>query len=195
MKSTSRPATTPALLFASRDDWHAWLDGNHAASNGIWLQIAKKGVDTPTVSYADALEVALCYGWIDGQKQSHSAQFWLQRFTPRSAKSVWSKINRDKAAALIEAGHMLPAGLRAVEAAQRDGRWDAAYASASKATVPEDLQAALDANKRARDFFQTLDSRNRYGILYRVQNAKKEETRRQRIAQFVAMLARRETLY
>lgn len=196
MKNAAKPATAfPTELFGSRDDWYAWLDENHGASRGIWLQIAKKGADTLTVSYADALEVALCFGWIDGQKQSHSAQFWLQRFTPRSGKSVWSKINKDKAIALIEAGQMQAAGLKAVDAAKRDGRWDAAYASASKAAVPDDLQAALDANKQARDFFQTLDSRNRYGILYRVQNAKKAETRSRRISQFVQMLARHETLY
>lgn len=191
----SAPTSAPTLVFGSRDDWHAWLKKNHTASNGIWLQIAKRNTDTPTVSYADALEVALCYGWIDGQKQSLDAQFWLQRFTPRTAKSVWSKINREKVSALIEAGQMQPAGLKAVEAAQKDGRWDAAYASASQATVPEDLQAALDANKKARAFFQTLDSHNRYSILYRVQNAKKAETRSKRISEFVAMLARHETLH
>ena len=148
-----------------------------------------------SIQAEEALEIALCYGWIDGQKQTHSTNFWLQKFTPRAAKSVWSQINREKALALIEAGKMKPTGLKEIESAKADGRWDAAYASASKATVPYELQAALDANPRAKAFFGTLNSRNRYGILYRVQAAKKAETRSQRIAQFVEMLERHETLY
>ncbi|HKB60946.1 MAG TPA: YdeI/OmpD-associated family protein [Gallionellaceae bacterium] len=196
MKTADKPAPVlPAQIFENTQDWHAWLDENHAASRGVWLRLAKKGSATPTVSYAEALEVALCYGWIDGQKQAHGAEFWLQKFTPRSAKSVWSQINKEKALALAEAGKMKPAGLREIEAAKRDGRWEAAYHSASRASVPDDLQAALDANPRAKAFFGTLDSRNRYGILYRVQTAKKAETRSKRITQFVEMLARRETLY
>jgi uncharacterized protein YdeI (YjbR/CyaY-like superfamily) len=196
MKIAGKPAAAmPTRLFESQQDWHAWLDENHAASRGLWLQLARKGAGTPTVSYAEALETALCYGWIDGQKQTHSTEFWLQKFTPRSAKSVWSQINREKALALVEAGKMKPAGLKEIERAKGDGRWDAAYASASKVTVPEDFQAALDANARAKAFFGTLDSRNRYGILYRVQTAKKAETRSRRIAQFVQMLERHETLY
>lgn len=196
MKTSGEPAAAmPTRLFESRQDWHAWLDDNHTASRGVWLQLAKKGAETPTVSYAEALEVALCYGWIDGQKQAHNAEFWLQKFTPRSAKSAWSQINREKALALIDAGKMKPAGHREIERAKSDGRWDAAYASASKSTVPEDLQAALDASPRAKAFFGTLDSRNRYAILYRVQTAKKAETRNKRIAQFVQMLERRETLH
>ena len=159
------------------------------------MQLAKKGSDRQSVSYDEALEVALCFGWIDGQKQAHSEQFWLQKFTRRSAKSIWSKINKDKALALIKTGKMKPAGLQEVERAQSDGRWDAAYDSASKATVPSDLQSALDDNTRAKSFFGTLDSRNRYAILFRIQTARKAETRTKKIAQFVQMLERHEKVH
>ena len=179
----------PTLEFASQDAWEAWLAEHHDTSPGAWLKIAKAGSDHTTVSYAEALEVALCYGWIDGQKRPLDDQFWLQRFTRRGTRSKWSKINRTKATDLIEAGRMQPAGLREVERATADGRWDAAYDSPRTATVPDDLQAALDANDAARAFFATLDRANRYAILYRVQDAKRAETRARRIEQFVAMLA------
>jgi uncharacterized protein YdeI (YjbR/CyaY-like superfamily) len=161
----------------------------------VWLQLAKKGSDVQSISYDEAIEVALCFGWIDGQKQAHSEQFWLQKFTRRSDKSVWSKINRDKALALIKTGKMKPAGLQEVERAKSDGRWDAAYDSASKATIPTDFQFALDSNARAKNFFATLDSRNRYAILFRIQTAKKAETRAKKIAQFVQMLERHEKVH
>ena len=193
MKSQSRSATAlPIHLFEQQQDWAIWLEENHNTSSGVWLQLAKKGADIQSVSYDEAIEIALCFGWIDGQKQAHSEQFWLQKFTRRSDKSVWSKINKEKALALIKAGNMKPAGLEQIEFAKTDGRWDAAYDSASKATVPSDFQSALDANARATGFFEALDSRNRYAILFRIQTANKAETRARRIAQFVQMLERHE---
>lgn len=183
----------PTLAFASRQEWEAWLDAEHERSDGVWLKLAKKGV--AGVAYPEAVEVALCYGWIDGQSRKLDDTHWLQRYTPRRRASRWSKINRDKAQALIDAGRMKPAGLREVERAQADGRWDAAYAGARTATVPDDLQRALDADPEARAFFATLDSANRYAILYRVQDAKRPETRARRIEKYVAMLHAHETLH
>jgi len=183
------------LLFHSQNDWEAWLDSNHTTAPDAWLRLAKKGSPVRSVSYAEALEVALCYGWIDAQKKPESEHAWLQRFTPRRAKSIWSKVNREKALALIEAGRMKPAGLDQVERAKQDGRWNAAYDSPSRAEVPEDLQAALDKNARARAFFTTLDRANRYAILFRIQTAKKAETRARRIKEFIDMLARHEKLH
>jgi uncharacterized protein YdeI (YjbR/CyaY-like superfamily) len=172
-----------------------WLDKNHSKSPGIWMRLAKKASGSQSVSYSEALEVALCYGWIDGQKKSDGEAAWLQKFIPRAKKSGWSKVNRKKALALIEAGGMKPAGLQAIERAKADGSWDAAYDSPSTATVPNDLQAALDKNPRAKTFFATLDSQNRYAVLYRIQTVKKAETRSRKIQQFVEMLARSEKLH
>jgi uncharacterized protein YdeI (YjbR/CyaY-like superfamily) len=184
-----------AVEFAHRKAWAAWLDKNHSKSAGIWVGLAKKAASTESVSYSEALEVALCYGWIDGQKKSEGKSAWLQKFIPRAKKSKWSKINRKKALALIEDGRMKPAGLQAIERAKADGSWDAAYDSPSTATVPGDLQVALDKNPRAKTFFSTLDSRNRYAVLYRIQTVKKAETRSRKIRQFVEMLARNEKLH
>src|SRR5439155_4109612 len=161
----------------------------HSTAAGVWLQIRKKGAGADSVSYADALEVALCYGWIDGQKAAADDDCWLQRFTPRRSKSRWSKINREKATALIERGEMKAAGLREVEQAKADGRWEAAYAGSRTMTVPNDLRDALRRNAQARAFFETLDSRNRYAVLYRINDAKKPENRAARIEKFVQMLA------
>jgi uncharacterized protein YdeI (YjbR/CyaY-like superfamily) len=183
------------LLFATQHDWETWLDEHHAGSNGAWLKIAKKQAGTTSVSYAEALDGALCYGWIDGQKAALDDQYWLQKFTPRRAKSAWSKVNCDKAEALIAEGRMRPAGLRQVELAKADGRWDQAYASQSKVTVPDDLQSELDKNPDAQAFFKTLDSVNRYAILYRIQTAKRAETRAARIRKFVDMLSRHEKIH
>ena len=183
------------VTFASRQDWESWLDRHHATSTGLWLKLAKKGAATPTLSYAEAVAGALCYGWIDGQKASYDQAFWLQRFTPRGPRSRWSRINRDKAVELIEGRRMKPPGLSAVERARADGRWDQAYEAQSTATVPEDLQRELDAHPGAAAFFATLNSANRYAILYRVQDARRPETRARRIQQFVAMLDRGEQLY
>jgi uncharacterized protein YdeI (YjbR/CyaY-like superfamily) len=185
----------PVLGFGDPDTWESWLAEHHAISPGVWLKIAKKGSGVPGVSYPEALEVALCYGWIDGQKGRLDDEYWLQRFTPRKAGSRWSKINTEKAAELIEAGRMQPAGMREVEAARKDGRWDAAYAGQRAVVVPEDLERALAADDAARAFFATLNSVNRYAILYRIGDAKRPETRARRIAKYVAMLAAHETIY
>ncbi len=193
--STNDSKDQPVILFASQKDWAKWLDKNHANSPGVWVRLAKKASALKSVNYAEALEVALWYGWIDGQKKSYDADSSLQKFTPRRPKSIWSKINREKAEALINAGKMKPAGLQAIEKAKQDGRWDAAYDSQSKATVPEDFQVELDKNKRAKEFFATLKSVNRYAILFRIQTAKKAETRARRIQQFIEMLERNETIH
>jgi len=185
----------PTLLFPRQKDWSEWLRKNHASSSGVWLKLAKKAAGTRSVSYAEALETALCYGWIDGQKKSYDESSWLQKFTPRGAKSIWSKINKGKAEDLIKKGHMKPAGLRAVERAKQDGRWDAAYDSPSNANVPTDFQTRLNKSTKAKAFFATLDRANRYAILFRVQTAKKAETRARRIEQFIEMLERKEKLH
>jgi uncharacterized protein YdeI (YjbR/CyaY-like superfamily) len=184
-----------AMTFASQAEWERWLEKQHAASSGVWLRIAKKGAGVATVSHAEALESGLCYGWIDGQRRALDERFFLQRFTPRRAKSTWSRVNRDRALELIERGRMKPAGLAEVERARRDGRWDAAYEPQSAATVPGDLRRELERNPRAADFFAALDSRNRYAIIYRLQDAKRPETRARRLARFVAMLEAGEKPY
>jgi uncharacterized protein YdeI (YjbR/CyaY-like superfamily) len=183
------------MEFATREDWRAWLDVNHPTSRGVFLLIARKGSGRQTVSYAEALEVALCYGWIDGRKQRHDESGWLQKFTPRGARSVWSKLNRERAEALISSGQMRPHGLAEVARAKADGRWAEAYDSQSTAVVSDDLQAALEAHPEAKAFFETLDSANRYAILWRLQTAKKAETRERRLRQFIEMLARHEKLH
>ncbi|HLH23071.1 MAG TPA: YdeI/OmpD-associated family protein [Chloroflexota bacterium] len=185
----------PIIAFAAPAEWEAWLAAHHATAQGLWLKLAKKDAGVATVSYAEALDVALCYGWIDGQKAAHDERFWLQKFTPRGRRSKWSRVNRDKAEALLAQGRVQPAGLAHIEQARQDGRWDAAYESQSRATVPDDLQQALDANPAAQAFFATLDSANRYAILYRLQDAKRPETRARRLAQFVAMLAAGQKLH
>jgi uncharacterized protein YdeI (YjbR/CyaY-like superfamily) len=185
----------PILLFASAQEWEGWLELQPAGAAGLWLKLAKKGCETPSIDYPTALESALCFGWIDGQKRPYDESYWLQRFTPRKARSRWSRINRERATALIECGRMREAGVREVELARADGRWEAAYASQSVATIPEDLQAALDADPRAAEFFGTLDRTNRYAVLYRVHEAKRAETRAKRIEKFVAMLHEHETLH
>ncbi|HEU0185976.1 MAG TPA: YdeI/OmpD-associated family protein [Blastocatellia bacterium] len=195
-KPSSKPGSEPPILpFEGQKNWAAWLDKNHATSSGVWLKLAKKASGIKSVTYDEALEVALCYGWIDGQKKSHDETYWLQKFTPRGPRSIWSKINTEKALRLIEGGRMRPAGLKAVESAKQDGRWEAAYAAQSKAVVPDDLQAELDQNAAAKAFFATLDSRNRYAILHRIHTAKKAETRAKRVAQFVRMLANKEKIH
>lgn len=191
----NNPADIPIILFATPRDWEAWLKANHAESKGLWLRLAKKKSGIESLTYAEALDVALCYGWIDGQKKSYDDATWLQKFTPRGKKSIWSKINREKAEALIKSNRMKAAGLKAIESAQQDGRWDAAYDSQSRAAVPEDFQAALEQNAKAKAFFATLKSVNRYAILFRLQTAQKAETRAKRIAQFIAMLERNETIH
>jgi uncharacterized protein YdeI (YjbR/CyaY-like superfamily) len=183
------------MLFATATAFDTWLRKHHAAADGLWLQIAKKGADEPSVTYAQAVEIALCWGWIDGQKKGLDEQHFLQRFTPRRARSIWSKINVDKVAALIEAGRMQPAGHAQIAAAKADGRWEGAYDGARTSTVPDDLLAALDANAKAKTFFATVNATNRYAVLWRVQTAVKPETRAKRIAQLVEMLARGEVIH
>lgn len=185
----------PTLTCTSQDEWEAWLQSHWDNSSGVWLRFAKKSSGQVTFTYTQALDSALCYGWIDGQKKAESDEFWLQRFSPRTAKSIWSKINTEKAQALVQAGRMRPSGLREIELAQRDGRWERAYTSARNSTVPADLQMALNANKKAQAFFDTLNSQNRYAILFRIQNVKKAETRAKKIAQFIEMLANGEKLH
>ena len=188
-------AELPTLRFATKASWQRWLGTHHASSAGIWMELAKIGSDVKSLSYAEAIEVAICYGWIDGQKAAADEQVWLQKFTPRRRRSRWSRINRDRAEALISVGLMAPAGMAEVERARRDGRWDAAYEGQATSEVPDDLAAALAANPGASDFFAALDSRNRYAILYRVQGAKKPETRARRIETFVEMLANRQKIH
>lgn len=185
----------PVLPFKDKKAWSAWLAKNHAKSPGLWLKFAKKGADVKSVTYSEALEAALSYGWIDGQKQAFDESFWLQKFTPRGPRSIWSKINRDKAEALIASGEMKPAGFAAIERAKENGQWEGAYESQSRISVPDDLQAELDRHPKAKTFFATLNSVNRYAILFRVHNAKKPETRAKRIQQFVAMLERQEKIH
>ncbi|MEV6026984.1 YdeI/OmpD-associated family protein [Streptomyces sp. NPDC052036] len=183
------------VAFASAEAFEEWLGERHASSAGVWLKIRKKTPGVVALDYAQALDVALCFGWIDGQKKKLDDENWLQRFTPRTRTSKWSKINRDKAEALIEQGRMRPAGLAEVERAKADGRWDAAYDGARTASVPEDLARALAADPAAAEFFATLDSRNRFAVLHRVQDAKKPETRVRRIEKYVAMLAEGKKIY
>ncbi len=185
----------PQLAFPSRADWAAWLEEHHGDPDGVWLKLAKKGSGVDTVSYGEAVEVALCYGWIDGQVRRLDERFYLQRFTPRRKRSVWSKVNREKALQLIERGEMKPSGLAEVERAQEDGRWDRPYEPPSKVTVHDELRRALDESPKAAELFEKLDSQNRYAILYAVHGAKRPETRARRIAKFVGMLERGETPY
>jgi uncharacterized protein YdeI (YjbR/CyaY-like superfamily) len=194
-KMRSGPDDKPVVAFARKKTWANWLNKNHGASGGVWLRLAKKASGIESVSYNEAVDVALCYGWIDGQSKSVDEKYWLQKFTPRGKRSIWSKRNRERVDALIVNGEMQSAGLAEVERAKRDGRWDAAYDSPRCITVPSDLQAELDRNREAKSFFETLDSQNRYAILFRVHTARKTETRAKRIQQFVQMLARQEKVY
>ena len=189
------PREYPIVLCGDAQAWTDWLEQHHATGPGVWLRLAKKAGVLTSVTYAEALDVALCYGWIDGQKQRDDADAWRQKFTPRGAKSLWSKVNREKAEALVRSGQMRPAGQAAIDAAQRDGRWDRAYDSPAGAAVPEDLAAALAAHPDAHAFFATLSGANRYAILFRVQTAVRPDTRARRVAEFVAMLGRREVLH
>lgn len=194
-KKRTQQAELAVISFPTGAAWGKWLDRNHATSTGVWILFAKKGAGIPSVSYAEALDIALCHGWIDSQKQANDATTFLQKFTPRGPRSIWSRINRDKAIALTERGEMKPAGAAEIDRARKDGRWDAAYEPQARAVVPPDLQAALDRNRRAAKFFSTLTSQNRYAILFRIQTARRPETRAKRIGEFVAMLARHETFH
>lgn len=182
-------------LFKDQSAWSAWLGKNQERSSGIWLRLAKKNSGLQSVTYAEALDVALCYGWIDGQKRPESHQAWLQRFCPRSAKSIWSKINREKALKLIAGGRMMPAGHRAIEQAKGNGRWESAYDSPRGAAVPDDFQRALKASPKAKSFFENLDRANRYAVLFRIETGKRAETRTRNIQKFIDMLERGEKIH
>jgi uncharacterized protein YdeI (YjbR/CyaY-like superfamily) len=183
------------ISFASSRDLRAWLAKNHSQSDGIWLRIYKKDAEVPTVTYAEALDQALCYGWIDGQKKPYDGQSWLQRFTPRRSKSRWSKKNTEHAERLIASGEMVPTGMKEVEAAKADGRWSAAYDAFGKAAVPEDFLKELFRHKKAHAFFKTLNKTNLYSIVYRLQTAKKPETRERRLRAIIEMLSRGEKFH
>lgn len=185
----------PILSFKDKKAWSKWLDKNHAKSAGVWLRLAKKGTGIECITRDESLDVALCFGWIDGQAKSDGDEYWLQKFTPRTKRSIWSKRNREIVQRLIESGEMQPAGLAEIERAKADGRWEAAYDGPKNMAVPEDLEKALSRNKKARVFFDSLDSRNRFAILFRIHTAKKAETREKRIGQFVEMLARNEKVH
>ena len=185
----------PILQLASQADWEAWLDAEHARSDGVWLKFAKKGSGVQTVVYAEALEVALCYGWIDSQVARLDERFYLQKFTPRRARSKWSQVNREKVEELTKQGRLKPAGLEQVELAKADGRWEAAYASPANVEVPDDLRARLDASPKAAEFWEKLNRSNRFAITYQLGDAKKPETRARRLEKFVRMLERGEKLY
>ena len=185
----------PVLAFKSQQAWDDWLASQAVDSKGLWLKLAKKSSGIASVSKPEAVDIALCHGWIDGQLDSFDDQYSLVRFTPRRQTSKWSERNRTRALQLVDMGRMLPAGAKEIERAQKDGRWGAAYAPQRTAEVPDDLRAALAKNKKAGKFFETLNGANRYAILYRVHNAKKPETRAARIEKFVAMLAAGETIH
>jgi len=189
------PHRDPIVSPASATAWEEWLEEHHRTSPGVWLKIPKKGSGVPGPTYAEALETAICFGWIDGQKAAHDELAWLQRFTRRGPRSKWSRINREKAVRLTAEDRMRPAGLEQVDLARGDGRWDAAYEPQSTATVPDDLAAELDRSPAAAAFFETLDRINRYAILYRIGDAKRPETRSKRIRRFVEMLERGEKLH
>jgi uncharacterized protein YdeI (YjbR/CyaY-like superfamily) len=192
---SGKAQSLPRLAFRDQQAWADWLQINHGTSSGLWIQLAKKGSAGRSLSYAEAVEVALCYGWIDGQSKGNNATSWLQKFTPRRKRSIWSKINREKAERLISEGRMQPAGLAEVGRARQDGRWEAAYDSPRVATVPADFQTALKNRPQASAFFGTLNSQNRFAILFRLQTAKKSGTRARRIEQFIRMLENHEKLY
>ncbi|MGO0062724.1 YdeI/OmpD-associated family protein [Brevibacillus fluminis] len=190
-----KPAEWPILFFSNQEEWERWLEANCDSADGVRLKLAKKQTGEPSLTYEEAVEGALCFGWIDSQKEALDETSWIQRFSPRGPRSIWSQINKEKAERLIASGRMREPGLRAVERARENGKWDAAYASQSKTEIPTEWASELAKHPRAQSFFETLDSRNRYAILFRIQTAKKEETRRQRIEQFVSMLEKGETIY
>jgi uncharacterized protein YdeI (YjbR/CyaY-like superfamily) len=185
----------PIRAFKDAAAWDAWLVKNQNTAVGIWMRIAKKASGTKSISYPEAVEIALCHGWIDGLKRPESETAWLQRFTPRRQRSIWSQINREKALALIASGRMKPAGLAEVERAKGDGRWDAAYQSPKSATMPADFQKELDRHPRAHAFFKTLSKTNSYAIMWRIQTAKKAETRAKRIRTYIEMLEKGTTIH
>ena len=193
--ATRAAARIPIRSFKDAKAWESWLAKNQGDTNGVWIRLAKKNSGAKSITYAEALEIALCYGWIDAQKRGESETAWLQRFMPRAKKSIWSKINTEKALALIASGRMTPAGLDEVVRAKQDGRWEAAYEPPSTAQVPADFEALLNKSRRAQKFFRTISATNRYAILWRLQTAKKAETRVKRMRTFIEMLEKGETIH
>jgi uncharacterized protein YdeI (YjbR/CyaY-like superfamily) len=191
----AKQLSLPAKTFASAKAWQTWLARNHNTSSGVWLMLAKKNAEKPTVTYAEALDVALCYGWIDGQKQGHDEQYWLQKFGPRKANSIWSKRNIEHTERLIKEGKMQPTGLKAIDAAKVNGSWEKAYDAQSTMTLPEDFLKALRRNKKANAFFKTLNRANLFSIAFRLQTAKKEETKQKRIKTIIEMLEREQKFH
>lgn len=194
-KKTAAPKPAVKRLFKSKADWHAWLEKNHENDEGVWVHFGKKGTGAVTVSYDEALETALCFGWIDGQLRTHDEKTFVRKFTPRRARSIWSKVNRAKAERLIESGHMQPPGLKAIERARDGGEWDSAYDSSRTAAISPDFQAALDKAKGTAAFFERLDSANRYAMLWRIQTARGPALRAKRIAEIIAMLKKKKTFH
>ncbi|MCJ8014532.1 YdeI/OmpD-associated family protein [Paenibacillus sp. KQZ6P-2] len=195
MKKTDGQADWPLLLCENQQEWEAWLGQNHDLSKGVRLQIAKKNAGFASVNYAEALDSALCYGWIDSRKEALDEESWIQRFGPRGKNSIWSQVNRDKVQRLTEEGRMKPAGLLAVETAKNNGRWEQAYEPQSRSTLPEDLEAAFAENPKAKAFYDTLNSQNKYAIAFRIKNAKKAETRMKKVNEFIRMLENGEKIY
>ncbi|MEO8910780.1 MAG: YdeI/OmpD-associated family protein [Gemmatimonadaceae bacterium] len=191
----TRMGSDPIIAFKNQKEWESWLRKNHRTSTGIWMRLAKKASGIPSITYPDAVESALCYGWIDGLKRPESETAWLQRFTARRPRSMWSEINRQRALALIGAERMQAAGLEEVERARKDGRWEAAYGSQAAVTIDREFEKALNKRRRAVEFFKTISAANRYAILWRIQTAKKPETRERRIREYVEMLEKGETLH
>ena len=190
-----KPRDLPILLFIDQPAFEVWLTDHQFDEKGIWIKLAKKGSGITSIDYVGAVETALCYGWIDSQAASFDDKYYLQKFSPRTAKSKWSKLNTEKAEALIASGKMQPSGFRQVELAKADGRWDAAYDPQSQITIPDDFQATLNLNPKAKEFFSTLNSLNRYAILHRIQITRKPETRAAHIKKYVDLLARNEKIY
>lgn len=194
-KKTAASRPMVKRLFKNQAAWHAWLEKNHENPDGVWVHFAKKDSGAVTVTYDEALETALCFGWIDGQLRTHDEKTFVRKFTPRRPRSIWSKVNRAKAERLIESGHMKPAGLRAIERAREGGEWDGAYDSSRTASVSPEFEKALDKSKQAAAFFAKLDSANRYAVLWRIQTARSAEMRAKRIAEIIAMLKKQETFH
>jgi|SRR5579884_681157 len=192
---TEQRGGLPVLAFGNPESFERWLEEQPPDAAGAWLKFAKKSASISGLTKSEAIDVALCHGWIDGQLDKYDDQYWLVRFTPRKARSKWSQVNKHRATVLLAEGRMRKSGLEQVEAAQADGRWDAAYAPASSAKIPDDLYAALEANPKAAKFFATLKGANRYAILYRIASAKRAETRARKIAEYVAMLERGQTVH
>lgn len=195
LRVTEQRGDLPVLAFRNRFSFEEWLDQQPSDAAGAWLKFPKKAAHAPGLTKAEAIDSALCYGWIDGQLDKYDEQYWLVRFTPRKARSKWSQVNKRRATELLAEGRMRKSGVAQIEAAKADGRWEAAYAPASSAKVPADLREALDANPRAAKFFAALKGANRYAILYRIGSVKRPETRARKIADYVAMLERGETIY